>query len=133
MKIKKMILIIISFILIITLFFKLDNIIVSLENMIVKKEKNDFILETRNIMNIASNYFLRVLDPKIDKNDPVVGEVTIVELKSKNLLTDDVSINGKIRISILGDDTNYTIIVSNKKYYYSGNYDDFKFENINKK
>ena len=31
-------------------------------------------------MNVTSNYFLRVLDPKIDKTEPVVGEVTIDEL-----------------------------------------------------
>ena len=131
MKIKKII--IISVILIL-LLLSIGLIINKnkIKNYLELKQKKDFIIEVQNIMNVASNYFLRVLDPKIDKTEPVVGEVTITKLIKENYLNEKTKIKGKIKISLLGDKTNYIIIVSNDKYYYTGNYDDLDMNTIKK-
>lgn len=131
MKIKKII--IISVILI--LFLLSIGLVINknkIKNYLELKQKKDFIIEVQNIMNVASNYFLRVLDPKIDKTEPVVGEVTITKLIKENYLNEKTKIKGKIKISLLGDKTNYIIIVSNDKYYYTGNYDDLDINTIKK-
>jgi hypothetical protein len=101
-----------------------------IKNYIVLKEKNDFVIDVQNTMNVASNYFLRILDPKINKNEPVTGQVNVDELKEKGYLKQNIDINGKIYISVLGNNTNYIVVLSNDKYFFKGNYDEFKLESI---
>ena len=129
MKLKKIIILIIMmiiFILGIIVYINRNEI----KDYFVQKEKNNFLLETQNVMNVASNYFLRVLDPKIDKTESVVGEVTVDKLIEEKYLKEDVKIDGKIKISILGDTTNYIVVLSDQKYLYSGNYEDLNLETI---
>ena len=83
-------------------------------------------------MTVASNDFLRVLDPKVNKDEPVEGEVTIEYLIKENYLEEDTAIKGKINVSILHNNTVYIINIYNEDYSFNGNYDNLKLENINK-
>ena len=135
MKIKKIVLILITILVIIlgiVVIINKENISNYFKERKILKEKNDFILETQTIMNVASNYFLRVLDPKVNKDEPVEGEVTIEYLIKENYLEEDTAIKGKINVSILHNNTVYIINIYNEDYSFNGNYDNLILENINK-
>lgn len=89
--------------------------------------QNVFISDVKNINNLASEYFLRNLDPLIDKNVPNEGYVDIQILDKNNEYKD---YKGIIKIIITKNNTNYYINVSNETYTYSGNIKDLNLKNI---
>lgn len=92
--------------------------------------QNHFILDVKNINNLAGEYFLRNLDPLIDKSVPNEGYVNIKDLFNGEEYKD---YEGIIKIIITKDNTNYYINISNKMYAYSGNIKDLNLKNIKKR
>ena len=90
--------------------------------------KNNFIIDVKNINNLASNYFFRNLDPKIDISEPNEGFVNIYLLTENN--DKYIDYEGQIKVVIVNNNTNYYVNISNSKYYYSGNIKDLIIENI---
>lgn len=101
------------------------------DNFIEKNEKNNFIVDVKSINKLASSYFLRNLDPKINKSKPNEGYVDI------GILTENENayrnFKGKVKIVIVNNNTNYYVNVSNEKFSYSGNINDLSLENIKEK
>lgn len=90
--------------------------------------KNNFIIDVKNINNLASAYFLRNLNPKIDVSEPNEGFVNIDLLTESN--NKYIDYEGQVKIVIVNNNTNYYVNISNNKYYYSGNIKDLILENI---
>lgn len=114
------------FLIIVLLLFLILGIIIFFNKE--KLEKQKFIEDAKTVANVASSYFNKTLDPKINGN--ANKSVYIKDLIKLNYLNKNVRLYGKITITMLNNDATYELDLKNDKYYFLGSFDNLKISNI---